>query len=103
MVIYYIFLFSRQWASRKSQIKSKTRLIRAIARTFWWEISRLGFIQILNEVVIRLGQPLLLGRLLQTFRNGSGKFIYLYFMCLAYICLKFMVFDFLINCGCECF
>ncbi|EZA62696.1 putative multidrug resistance-associated protein, partial [Ooceraea biroi] len=55
--------------SKKS--KRKPSLLRTIFRTFLWEYAVLGMIQILNEFVIRLGTPLLLGGLLRYFRKDS--------------------------------
>ncbi|KAL0104953.1 hypothetical protein PUN28_016533 [Cardiocondyla obscurior] len=51
--------------------KRSPSLLRTIFRTFLWEYSMLGMIQILNEFVIRLGTPLLLGGLLRYFRKDS--------------------------------
>lgn len=45
-------------------------LIRAVVFTFWREYSTLGLITIMNEIV-RIIQPLLLGRLLQFFRKDN--------------------------------
>ncbi|XP_071648714.1 ATP-binding cassette sub-family C member 4 [Temnothorax longispinosus] len=51
--------------------KRSPSLLKTIFRTFLWEYSMLGIIQILNEFVIRLGTPLLLGGLLRYFRKDS--------------------------------
>ncbi|KYM85733.1 hypothetical protein ALC53_04514 [Atta colombica] len=55
---------SKKW--KRSPSLSKT-----IFRTFLWEYTILGIIQIFNEFVIRLGTPLLLGGLLRYFRKDS--------------------------------
>lgn len=51
--------------------KRNPSLLKTIFRTFLWEYFLLGVIQILNEFVIRLGMPLLLGGLLRYFRKDS--------------------------------
>ncbi|KAL0104958.1 hypothetical protein PUN28_016534 [Cardiocondyla obscurior] len=51
--------------------KRSPSLSRTIFRTFLWEYSMLGILQILNEFVIRLGVPLMLGGLLRYFRKDS--------------------------------
>ncbi|XP_018346781.1 PREDICTED: multidrug resistance-associated protein 4-like [Trachymyrmex septentrionalis] len=51
--------------------KRNPSLLKTIFRTFLWEYTMLGIIQILNEFVIRLGTPLLLGGLLRYFRKDS--------------------------------
>ncbi|EFN66324.1 Probable multidrug resistance-associated protein lethal(2)03659, partial [Camponotus floridanus] len=53
--------------------KRNPSLLKTIFRTFVWEYFLLGMIQILNEFVIRLGTPLLLGGLLRYFRKDSGE------------------------------
>nr|XP_012230280.1 PREDICTED: probable multidrug resistance-associated protein lethal(2)03659 [Linepithema humile] len=57
--------------SRKK--KRKPSLLRTIFRTFIYEYTLLGLIQILNEFIIRLGTPLLLGGLLRYFRKDSTE------------------------------
>lgn len=58
---------NRNW---KKQLAKPTRpsLITAIVKTFWREYALLSFICTFNDVVARLGQPLLLGQLLLYFR-----------------------------------
>lgn len=51
--------------------KRNPSLLKTIFRTFLWEYFVLGMITILNEFVIRLGTPLLLGGLLRYFRKDS--------------------------------
>ncbi|KAL6254635.1 hypothetical protein P5V15_013942 [Pogonomyrmex californicus] len=51
--------------------KRSPSLLKTIFRTFLWEYFLLGLIQILNEFVLRLGTPLLLGGLLRYFRKDS--------------------------------
>lgn len=46
-------------------------LLKAICKTFWREYTYMGFLQIMNEFVVRLGQPILLGKLLFYFRKDS--------------------------------
>ncbi|PBC32590.1 multidrug resistance-associated protein [Apis cerana cerana] len=53
--------------------KRKASLLRAIFRTFWWEYTVLGLMQILNEFIIRLGTPILLGGLLRYFKKSTNE------------------------------
>uniref|UniRef100_A0A336LQQ2 CSON001219 protein n=1 Tax=Culicoides sonorensis TaxID=179676 RepID=A0A336LQQ2_CULSO len=55
------------------QVNSPGRpsLIKALARTFWREYAILGFTQAFNDLFVRIAQPLVLGRLLLYFREGS--------------------------------
>lgn len=53
------------------QKKGRPSLIYAIVQTFWREYTLLGLICVINDVVIRLSQPFLLGQLLMYFRKGS--------------------------------
>ncbi|XP_052900938.1 ATP-binding cassette sub-family C member 4-like [Anopheles moucheti] len=46
-------------------------LVKAIFKTFWREYGVLGFITIINDIVIRLAQPIFLGWLLLYFRKDS--------------------------------
>uniref|UniRef100_A0A182P629 Uncharacterized protein n=1 Tax=Anopheles epiroticus TaxID=199890 RepID=A0A182P629_9DIPT len=46
-------------------------LVKAIFKTFWREYGLLGFITIMNDIVIRLAQPIFLGWLLLYFRKDS--------------------------------
>ncbi|XP_058800160.1 probable multidrug resistance-associated protein lethal(2)03659 [Phymastichus coffea] len=64
----------KQWFTEQQRAKRKKRspsFLWAIARTFASEIVLLGFIQIITELVLRLGTPLLLGRFLQYFKPAS--------------------------------
>ncbi|KAG7207749.1 hypothetical protein KM043_009361 [Ampulex compressa] len=61
--------------------KRRSSLLRTIFRTFLWEYFLLGLIQILNEFVIRLGTPIMLGGLLRYFkkeRSGTYETAILY-------------------------
>ncbi|XP_015596918.1 multidrug resistance-associated protein 4 isoform X2 [Cephus cinctus] len=51
----------------------KPSLLKAIVRTFLWEYTILGIMQIVNEFVIRLGTPMLLGGLLRYFKPEIKK------------------------------
>ncbi|XP_003699290.2 ATP-binding cassette sub-family C member 4 isoform X1 [Megachile rotundata] len=53
--------------------KRRPSLLRAIFRAFLWEYVVLGLMQILNEFVIRLGTPILLGGLLRYFRKSTDE------------------------------
>lgn len=68
-------LGDRLEAKWENQLKTrKPSLIKAILATFWKEIGFLACITIVNELGIRLIQPILLGRLLEYFRlDIQGK------------------------------
>ncbi|XP_051158018.1 ATP-binding cassette subfamily C member 4-like [Leptopilina boulardi] len=51
--------------------KKKVSLLKTIFRTFLWEYSLLGILQIFNEFILRLGTPLLLGGFLQYFKPNT--------------------------------
>ncbi|XP_078045915.1 putative multidrug resistance-associated protein lethal(2)03659 isoform X1 [Augochlora pura] len=53
--------------------KRRPSLLRAIFRAFLWEYSLLGLMQILNEFVLRLGTPILLGGLLRYFKKNTTE------------------------------
>ncbi|XP_055302579.1 ATP-binding cassette sub-family C member 4-like isoform X2 [Sitodiplosis mosellana] len=61
---------ARNW---KKQFAKSTRpsLIRAILATLWKEYALLSFVCGFNDIFLRLGQPLLLGKLLLYFREDS--------------------------------
>ncbi|XP_043486922.1 ATP-binding cassette sub-family C member 4-like isoform X1 [Polistes fuscatus] len=66
----------KRWKIELENAKKRKRspyFLRAIFRTFLMEYFLLGLLQILNEFVIRLGTPLLLGGLLRYFRKGGGE------------------------------
>ncbi|KAJ8687082.1 hypothetical protein QAD02_022876 [Eretmocerus hayati] len=61
----------KKWTRELKTARERNRspsLLFTIIRTFIWEYSILGMIQILNEFVLGLGTPLLLGGLLQYFK-----------------------------------
>ncbi|XP_055676611.1 ATP-binding cassette sub-family C member 4-like [Lutzomyia longipalpis] len=62
----------KKWMEQLKRSKSNPSLIKAVAIAFWKEYLLLALIVIVNEAAIRLGQPLLLGRLLLYFRPNSG-------------------------------
>lgn len=67
-MFFSVFVYSyRNW---KKQLAKTTRpsLIRALIATLWKEYALLSFICGFNDIVLRLGQPLLLGKLLLYFR-----------------------------------
>ncbi|KAI4502295.1 hypothetical protein M0802_002207 [Mischocyttarus mexicanus] len=66
----------KRWNIELENSKKRKRspyFLRAILRTFLMEYFVLGLLQILNEFIIRLGTPLLLGGLLRYFRKGSEE------------------------------
>ncbi|XP_014467770.1 PREDICTED: multidrug resistance-associated protein 4-like [Dinoponera quadriceps] len=65
----------KRWRIELENSKRRNRrpsLLRTIFRTFRWEYSMLGLVQILNEFILRLGTPLLLGGLLRYFRKDDA-------------------------------
>ncbi|XP_053982537.1 ATP-binding cassette subfamily C member 4-like isoform X1 [Hylaeus volcanicus] len=75
--------------SRKS--KRRASLLRAIFRTFLWEYTVLGLMQILNEFVLRLGTPILLGGLLRYFRKNTTETYETALMYAGGICLATLI------------
>lgn len=68
MKIISIYQFvNRHWTKQLTK-STRPSLIKAIFNTFSKEYLTLGIISFFNDVVARLGQPLLLGRLLLYFR-----------------------------------
>ncbi|XP_055540741.1 ATP-binding cassette sub-family C member 4-like [Wyeomyia smithii] len=59
-----------KWFAQQSG-PGRPQLIKAIFKTFWWEYTILGIITFVNDIVIRLAQPIFLGLLLQYFRPDS--------------------------------
>ena len=51
--------------------KKKPSLLTAIVKSFRWEYTILGLFHAVNDLVIRLTQPLLLGKLLEYFKPES--------------------------------
>lgn len=64
--IFYFFL-CRKWFEQQAG-PGRPSLVKAIFKTFWREYGVLGFITIINDIVIRLAQPIFLGWLLMYFR-----------------------------------
>ncbi|PSN42283.1 Multidrug resistance-associated protein 4 [Blattella germanica] len=65
----------KQWErqvklSRESKGR-KPSLLKAIVRAFPWEYTKLGLFHAINDLGIRLTQPLLLGKMLEYFKPGS--------------------------------
>lgn len=56
----------RHW--EKQLASKRPSLLAAILRTFWKECVVFSFVCVFNDLVARLGQPLLLGQLLLFFR-----------------------------------
>ncbi|CAK9815097.1 Probable multidrug resistance-associated protein lethal(2)03659 [Anthophora plagiata] len=66
----------RRWKIELENSKKNRRrasLLRAIFRTFMWEYTVLGLMQILNEFFLRLGTPILLGGLLRYFKKDTQE------------------------------
>ncbi|GAB0087983.1 hypothetical protein DMENIID0001_023560 [Sergentomyia squamirostris] len=60
-----------KWKEQVKKSKDNPSLIKATVLTFWPEYGYLALLVFINETAIRLGQPLLLGRLLMYFRPNS--------------------------------
>lgn len=60
----------RKWINQFKK-KSSPSLTIAIARTFWFELSKLAILLVTNEILIRITQTILLGSLLDYFRKDS--------------------------------
>ncbi|XP_062560530.1 ATP-binding cassette sub-family C member 4-like [Armigeres subalbatus] len=60
----------KKWFEQQSG-KGRPSLVKAIFKTFWWEYTILGFICVVNDIFIRLAQPIFLGWLLQYFRKET--------------------------------
>jgi len=63
--------WERQLNITQQSTKKKPSLLKAIALAFPWEYTRLGILQVVNDLGIRLFQPILLGWLLGYFNPGS--------------------------------
>lgn len=61
------FLGYRTW-SDECKKKGKPSLVRAVAKAFWSELSIMGLLCLMNDVVVRLILPFLLEGLLSYFR-----------------------------------
>ncbi|XP_068086381.1 ATP-binding cassette subfamily C member 4-like [Anabrus simplex] len=63
----------RQWEKQVEEAKrgKKPSLVAAILRAFSREYGKLAFIIVITEIIIRLGQPILLGQLLAYFKPSS--------------------------------
>ncbi|OAD54851.1 hypothetical protein WN48_06051, partial [Eufriesea mexicana] len=80
----------KQWKSELENLKKHRKqpsLLKAIFRTFLWEYSILGLMQILNEFFIRLGTPILLGGLLRYFKKNTHETYETALLYAAGICL----------------
>ncbi|XP_063983102.1 ATP-binding cassette sub-family C member 4-like [Diachasmimorpha longicaudata] len=47
-------------------------LTKVLFKCFWWELVFLGILQTINEFLLRLGTPMLIGQLLRYFREDKG-------------------------------
>lgn len=73
--IIFFFLFpTRHWKQqlqtdlKQSSKSGKPSLVKAIFRTFWRELVLLSTVTLFGEIILRIAQPILLGRLLLYFR-----------------------------------
>lgn len=57
--------------SKKSKNKKKPSLLIALLGTFWPEYLVLGVILVIMDLLVRLSQPLMLGKLLDYFRPNT--------------------------------
>ncbi|XP_076648329.1 ATP-binding cassette sub-family C member 4 [Halictus rubicundus] len=66
----------KRWTIELENARKNKRgpsFLRAIFRTFLWEYTLLGLMQIVNEFVLRLGTPILLGGLLRYFKKNTTE------------------------------
>ena len=63
--------WERQLKNAQQSRRKKPSLLKAIALTFPWEYTNLGIFHVVNDLGIRLFQPILLGWLLGYFKPGS--------------------------------
>lgn len=66
----YCFWVYRNWNKQSTKPKSRP-LLRVIFSTFWKDYAILTTFCFTNDIVLRLGQPFVLGYLLRYFRNDS--------------------------------
>ncbi|XP_015117545.1 multidrug resistance-associated protein 4 [Diachasma alloeum] len=57
---------------RAAKHRRSPSLTRVLFKCFWWELVWLGALQIINEFLLRLGTPMLIGQLLRYFREDKG-------------------------------
>lgn len=67
LIAYFHSSTSRKWKRQLAKSK-RPSLLRAIIATFWKEYTNYFFVCTFNDLIARLGQPLLLGKLLLFFR-----------------------------------
>lgn len=67
VLVFTEFFSFRTWCDECKK-KGKPSLVRAVAKAFWPEISIMGFLCFMNDVVVRLILPFLLEGLLSYFR-----------------------------------
>lgn len=61
-------MFLNDFSVYNKQNTNKPSLLRAIFKTFWRELMITQLLYLMNDVIIRLVQPILLGELLLYFR-----------------------------------
>ncbi|XP_051158203.1 ATP-binding cassette sub-family C member 4-like [Leptopilina boulardi] len=67
--------------------KKKVSLLKTIFRTFLWEYSLLGLLQIFNEFILRLATPFFLGGFLKYFKPNTDVPYHIAFIFAGGICL----------------
>lgn len=60
----------RNWNKQATRLKSRP-LLRVIFSTFWKDYAILSGFCFINDILLRLGQPFILGYLLRYFRNDT--------------------------------
>lgn len=65
--VFFYALLCRQWTKEQNKPKNRS-LLRAVAKTFWKEYLFLGFLCLINDVIIRIVQPQLLRQFLLYFK-----------------------------------
>lgn len=68
--VLFLLCLNRKWNENQSKSK-RCSLLAVIVVTFWKDYVLLAALGFTNEIILRLGQQLLLGRLLLYFRTAS--------------------------------
>lgn len=71
MSFFFFPLTFRNWSKRSKNSRHRS-LLSVILRTFWKDFIRLTLLCFCNDIIIRLGQPYLLGYLLRYFQNDTN-------------------------------
>lgn len=70
----FVSTFSRKWLKhleKSMALSTKPSLLRVLIATFWPEYLSLGIMLAVMDIGVRIGQPLILGKLLDYFREST--------------------------------